>query len=68
MGNSSATNPIIAEIYLVGGSKIMCGTGAPTMAAPANSLYLRFDGSTTTTRLYANTTGSTTWATFTTSA
>lgn len=47
---------------------IFAGTGAPTFVAPANSLYLRIDGSTTTTRMYVNTTGSTTWATVTTSA
>lgn len=47
---------------------ILTGTGAPTFTAPANSLYIRLDGSTTTTRLYVNTTGATTWATVTTSA
>jgi hypothetical protein len=47
---------------------IYSGTGAPTFAAPANSLYLRADGNSTTTRMYVNTTGSTTWATVTTSA
>lgn len=50
------------------GVSISSGTGAPTFVAPANSLYLRIDGTTTTTRLYVNTTGSTTWATITTSA
>lgn len=52
----------------VGGALILSGSGAPAIAAPANSLYIRTDGSTTTTRLYVNTTGSTTWATVTTSA
>jgi hypothetical protein len=47
---------------------VFYGSGAPTFTAAANSLYLRSDGSTTTTRLYVNTTGSTTWATVTTSA
>ena len=60
-------------LYLSGntngtGVSISSGVGAPTFVAPANSLYLRIDGSSTTTRMYVNTTGSTTWATVTTSA
>jgi hypothetical protein len=50
------------------GLGIYWGSGAPTFTAGANSLYIRTDGSTTTTRLYINTTGSTTWATVTASA
>jgi hypothetical protein len=44
------------------------GSGAPTITAPQGSLYLRSDGSTTATRLYVNTTGSTTWTNVTTAA
>ena len=47
---------------------IFYGSGAPTFAAAANSIYMRSDGNSTTTRMYVNTTGSTTWATVTTSA
>lgn len=47
---------------------IFFGSGAPSITAPANSMYIRSDGNSTTTRLYINTTGSTTWATVTTSA
>lgn len=55
---------------LVSGSSagIYFGSGAPSITAPANSLYIRTDGNSTTTRLYSNTTGSTVWATITTSA
>lgn len=42
------------------------GSGAPTMSAAQGSLYLRSDGSSTSTRLYVNTNGSTTWTNVTT--
>lgn len=44
------------------------GTGAPTLSAGKGSLYCRTDATTTTTRLYINTDGGTTWANFTASA
>lgn len=44
------------------------GTGAPTFTAAQGSLYTRIDGSSTSTRLYVNTTGSTTWTNVTTAA
>lgn len=44
------------------------GSGAPTVSAPQGSLYLRTDGSSTSTRLYVNTTGATTWTNVTTAA
>lgn len=47
---------------------IFFGTGAPTISAAQNSLYIRTDGTTATTRLYVNTDGGTTWAHFTASA
>lgn len=47
---------------------ITSGTGAPTFSAPQGSLYIRTDGSSTSTRLYVNTTGSTTWTNFTSAA
>lgn len=47
---------------------IVCGTGAPTFTAPTGTLYIRLDGSSASTRLYANTTGSTTWTNFTSAA
>ena len=47
---------------------IFFGSGAPTITAAQGSLYLRSDGSSTSTRLYVNTTGSTTWTNVTTAA
>lgn len=47
---------------------IQVGSGAPSHAAPQGSLYLRTDGSSTSTRLYVNTDGSTTWTNFTSAA
>jgi hypothetical protein len=52
----------------IGGIGIYFGSGAPTITAPQGSLYLRTDGSSVSTRLYINTTGSTTWTAVTTAA
>lgn len=41
------------------------GSAAPTFSAAQGALYIRTDGSSTSTRLYVNTTGSTTWTNFT---
>lgn len=42
------------------------GSGAPTVSAAQGSLYLRSDGSSTSTRLYVNTNGTTGWTNVTT--
>lgn len=55
-----ALNTTVCTIY--------SGTGAPAFTATQGSLYLRTDGSSTSTRLYVNTTGSTTWTNFTSAA
>lgn len=47
---------------------ICAGTGAPTFSATKGTLYVRLDGSSTSTRLYVNTNGSTTWTNFTSAA
>lgn len=47
---------------------ICFGSGAPTLSAPQGSLYLRTDGSSTSTRAYINTDGGTTWTAITTAA
>ena len=47
------------------GFGIYYGSGAPTISAAQGSLYLRSDGSSTSTRLYVNTNGSTTWTNLT---
>jgi len=60
-----------AEVLDLGTSgmpNIYVGSGLPTMTAPRGSLYLRTDGSSTTTRLYVNTTGLAVWTNFTSAA
>lgn len=60
-----------AAVLLFGttaGFGVYYGSGAPTVSAAQGSIYLRSDGSSVATRLYVNTTGSTTWASFTSSA
>lgn len=47
---------------------IFAGSGEPTFAALQGSLYLRTDGSSTSTRAYINTDGGTTWTAVTTAA
>jgi hypothetical protein len=47
---------------------IYLGSGAPTIAAAKGSLYLRSDGSSTSTRLYVNSDSSTTWVAVTTAS
>ena len=47
---------------------IYFGSGAPSITAAQGSLYLRTDGSSTSTRLYVNTDGATTWTNVTTAA
>jgi hypothetical protein len=47
---------------------VFFGSGAPTFSASQGSIYLRSDGSSTSTRLYVNTNGSTTWTNFTSAA
>lgn len=47
---------------------IFFGSGVPTLSAAQGSLYLRTDGSSTSTRMYINTDGATTWTAVTTAA
>lgn len=47
---------------------VFFGSGAPTLSAAKGSLYLRSDGSSTTSRIYVNTDGSTGWTAITTVA
>jgi hypothetical protein len=62
--------PIIslAQLSGPGGASMMCGAGDPnaTITATKGSLYLRTDGSSTTTRAYINTDGATAWTSVTT--
>lgn len=50
------------------GFGIYVGSGVPTVAAAQGSLYLRSDGSSTSTRAYVNTNGTTGWAAITTAS
>jgi hypothetical protein len=45
---------------------VFFGSGAPTLSAAQGSIYLRTDGSSTSTRLYINTNGTTGWTNVTT--
>lgn len=47
---------------------IFFGSGPPTLSAAQGSLYIRTDGSTTITRMYINTNGSTGWTNVVTSS
>jgi len=50
------------------GLGIYFGSGAPTVSAAQGSLYMRTDGSTTSTRAYVNSDGGTTWVAITTAS
>lgn len=50
------------------GFGIYYGSGAPSVSAGQGSLYMRTDGSSTTTRTYVNTNGATAWASVATSS
>jgi hypothetical protein len=50
------------------GLGIYIGSGAPTVSAAQGSLYIRTDGSSTSTRLYVNTNGTTGWTNVVTAA
>lgn len=55
--------------FLAAGIKFIVGSGAPTgISAPQGSIYINKTGSSTSTRMYVNTDGSTTWTSFTTAA
>lgn len=45
---------------------VFFGSGVPTLSAAKGSLYMRSDGSSTSTRMYVNTDGGTTWTAVTT--
>lgn len=48
--------------------KVLWGSGVPTATAPQGSLYMRTDGSSTSTRMYVNSDGAGTWVAVTTAA
>lgn len=71
---SAMSTPVTAGgalmINLGGGATpdIYAGSGVPTISASQGSLYLRSDGSSTSTRLYVNTNGTTGWTAVTTAS
>ena len=69
MAIPSASNPTVGDrIEFEGGVELRVGSGAPSHSAKKGSLYVRTDGSSTSTRLYVNTDGGTTWTNFTSAA
>lgn len=50
------------------GIGMYAGSGAPSFSAAKGSIYVRSDGSSSSTRLYINTDGATTWTSVTTAA
>ena len=72
MAVSSASNTVLDSGAVIGGISINTGSVAPSnvLTAAKGSLYIRIDSgaSTTATRLYINTTGSSIWTAITTAA
>ena len=72
MATTTFSGPVASQAgFLTAGADspgIYSGAGAPTISAAQGSLYLRTDGSSTSTRAYINTDGSTTWTALTTAA
>lgn len=70
MAVPNSIDPVFLGNITIGSSvKLMTGAGAPTgITAPKGSLYLNSTATTTTTRIYINSDGATTWVTLTTSA
>jgi len=59
----------VVDTLGAGAAPAICmGSGAPTLTAAQGSIYLRTDGSSTSTRLYVNTDGAGTWTNVTTAA
>lgn len=68
-GTAPAAGGMLAvQVSSTAGLGIYVGSGAPTISAAQGSLYIRTDGSSTSTRMYINTNGSTTWTNVTTAA
>ena len=61
----AAASAVPAIQFGSAGVQITWGTGAPTAAAAQGSIYIRTDGSSTSTRLYINTNGTTGWTNIT---
>jgi hypothetical protein len=62
-GFNSATSSMT-----LGAAQILVGSGAPTASVPQGSLYLRTDGSSTSTRAYVSSATPGTWIAITTAS
>lgn len=62
-GGTAGTGFVFSSVANFG---VFFGSGAPSLSAAQGSLYLRSDGSSTSTRLYVNTDGATAWTNVTT--
>lgn len=60
-------NQYSSEAQLLG-INMIAGAGDPTLTAKKGTLYIKTDAASTTTRLWINTNGGTTWTYFTTAA
>lgn len=71
MSVSSSSNPIVGRLTLGASSSVVvdAGAGAPTgKVALKGSLWIRTDGSSSSTRLYVNSDGDSTWVAITTAS
>lgn len=66
--NTIPAQQLGAALSVQNGVTITAGIGAPTALAVKGSLYCRIDGSSTSTRLYINSDGGTTWVAVTTAS
>jgi len=64
-GGTTGQGILIGKVRNLG---IFYGSGAPTLSAAQGSLYMRTDGSSTSTRLYVNSDSGTTWVAITTAS
>jgi hypothetical protein len=68
-GAITLQSPDVGGVIFSNGTQapgIFVGTGVPGISAPQGSLFMRVDGSSTSTRLYVNTNGTTGWTNVTT--
>ena len=54
--------------FALTGISFMVGAGVPSMSAAKGSIYVNTTGSSSSTRMYINTDGATTWTSVTTAA
>ena len=65
---AGASTQFFAKASSTANLGIYYGTGDPSFSAAKGSVYVKTNATTTTTRLWINTDGGTTWASFTASA